>query len=94
MNNPLTVPKWFGNDTTRTRAVYQALLNLHERPENADLEAPDVVKVFRQVNDSLHGIDAKLSRIEEGQRRTLRGLWQAFWKGMGTVKKEGDNLLK
>lgn len=94
MDKSLQVPAWFGPDTTKTRAAFNDLLNIHDRPENAGVEAPAGVEALRGVNDSLHRIEKKLDGMSEKQAGILRGLWQALWKGAGTVKAEGDKLIK
>jgi hypothetical protein len=39
--------------------------------------------------------EVEVLRKEVGKQRAQgRGLWQAFWSGVGTIKQKGDELFK
>jgi hypothetical protein len=80
------------NHTTASQRMFLDLLNVHNRPENGDLDEPPTVSRKRLENELLLTRETHAAVL--GSKKRGRGLWDAFWSGVGTIKAVGDKVMK
>jgi len=81
------LPEWARrNHSTASKQFFMDLLNVHERAENQGLETPSEVEALRLLKE----IHANTS----GAKVRRSGAWTLFKRVVGTVLKDGEELMK